>query len=786
MRSLCALIFLWISAQPLFAQNQAELHIEVFDSLSIPQPDILFFVEETQAVLLTDSLGRMFISLPAGAYTFSSSSERIVPFLQKVILLPSEKKFIRFTVLPIETTLPGITIEGQKSDLPMVQRLDAEVALVQPGPFGDFNKMVSLSALGASSNSELTSQYQVRGGSYDENLIYVNGFEIYRPQIAGQGAQEGLSYVHPFLVDAVNFSSGGWAAQYGDRLASIMDVRYRQPTKVRVGVQASLLYAGIFAEAKHNRFRWQTGWRYKNARYLLGTLDIDGNYQPVFYDGQTYLNYTFGKKRNYAVDGAHNLSGFFSWGQNKYNLIPSTRETAFGSFDQPQQFEVQYEGEELLQYQTLQTGIGYEWVSSEKQKVSFRNGFVRSQELEQYDVLASYRLCDLNPNTGISQNDCIRITQSGTQFSHARNTLDVYRFQSKLDFIRSGFRAGLNFTQEHFQDVLDEYQFIDSAARVEFIYGAYGTNTVNASTYEGYVQQEWSGAKGHYWNAGVRVNYRSLNQDGFISPRVQYRFKAPSWKHLSLSSAAGLYGQQPAFREMRRLDGSLNTRVKAQKSIHIIQGLRYHWRKGNKPFIWQAEIWYKYLDDLVPYQVQDIRIRYFPDASATGYAYGLDLRLSGEFVKSEESWINLGFLVTRENVEGDGQGYLARPTDQRMVFSLFFQDHIPGAPSFKVHLTGQFASGLPFGLPNSIENRTALRIPAYRRVDIGFSKMLVKGEHRKAGSLQSAWISLEILNLLGINNTISYTWIADVNRNQYPIPNTLSQRYLNLRLMMQW
>ena len=666
-----------------------------------------------------------------------------------------------------------------------------------PSAFGDFSKALPAMALGVSSNNELSTQYTVRGGNYDENLIYINDIQIYTPQLAKAGQQQGLSSVNPDLIKRVSFSSGGWEAKYGDKLSSVLNADYKTPKRYGGSITASLLGGAAHIEgvSKNKRASFVSGARLKSASYLLNTLDTKGEYKPIFWDWQSLITFDVTKASRYkSTPGTSKLDLIFIVSKNKYQVTPTTRQTTFGTLDQLMQFDVAFDGKDILTYQTTQGGIRYSHKFSNRFKSTFGlNGYL-ANEREYYDVESGYRISDVNPDpSSPSYNQNVVTKGIGSYFEHGRNLFKASSFIVNNSNVlhlnkKNTFEFGTSFTREYISDHYEEYNFSDSASYVNVTRSVYQNTTLASSRVQAYLQHIFSIDTTHTFVTGIRLNYWSLNQQILFSPRIQYNFQPRKNKSIKVRIGTGLYQQPAYFREMRALDGTVNTELKAQRSFHFVTGIDKTFIRWGRIFTLITEAYVKYMDRIVPYDLYDVRIRYYGINDGIAYATGIDMRLNGEFVKGVESWFNLGILTTKENISSDDRGYIRRPTDQRLTTAIFFQDHIPNNPTIKVYLNLVYGTGLPFGPPNKPEYRSALTAPSYKRVDIGFSKLITFNDKEisKKSIVESIWISLEVLNLLGTTNVISYVWIPDYSGNTYAIPNTLTARVVNLKTIVRF
>ena len=697
--------------------------------------------------------------------------------------------------------------------------LDPKIAKLMPSPFGDFNKVLA-TLPGVVSNNELSSSYAVRGGNFNENLVYVNDMEIYRPFLVSAGQQEGLSFVNPDMVKSVDFSSGGFQARYGDKLSSVLNVQYKTPKKF-----AGSLSLGILTQTGHlegadssGRVSWVLGLRRKDARYLftgsrlIKGFDVQGQYLPQFVDAQSFVTIDLSSKEGRKKNPGRTTLGILNaFARNRYTVRPASRETQFGTIQRVLRLYTAYEGEESLNYDTWQTGLrlSHKWTSS------FRSDFVPSivstRERERVDVEGGYRLCDVETNQSKTDfNKCIATRGVGTEYRYARNRLEgtILQFNQRNYYQKDSSRFetefGWNASSERLDDYLYEYKFVDSSDFVSESLPLISSNSLRTLRAGAYAQQTFRASERMSLTYGLRAAWWSGNGEFILSPRLQVSYR-PDWKKDWLFKAAsGIYQQQPFYRELRDYSGNLNINLKSQKSAQLVLGASRKFMLWNREFQLNQEVYGKYLWDVVPYDVDNVRIRYYAKNNATAYALGYDLRVGGEFIRGAESWFSLGILSTRENVQGDSSlrydaagenvigkvpvGYIRRPSDQRVTLGIFFQDHLPKNPSVRMYLNMVVGTGLPFGPPDSPNYRATLKAPPYRRVDIGFSKVLSLGDKSTwlGRRFETIWMGIEILNLIGAENTISYTWIKDVYDVQYAVPNTLSTRFLNLRLQVKF
>ncbi len=731
-------------------------------------------------------------------FRYNTYLERIL----SIEVLPGEKITKDIALLPEIKSLEVVTIEGNKPqdkhrNEVSTLTIDPKIPKYLPSAFGDFNKILATVGMGVVSNSELSSQYVVRGGNFDENLVYVNEMEIYRPFLVRSGQQEGLSFVNPDMVSNIEFSAGGWQAKYGDKLSSVLAIKYKEPKKFKGSATLGLLgfAAHIENSTKNRRVSYILGARNKNSQYLLNTLPTKGEYKPHFYDVQSLVVFDLTKRKDSTdFEKRTTLSLLTTYAINRYDIIPTKSQTTFGTVAEALRLDVAFSGKETMQYNTIQNGLKFSHQVNTKLKIDFLTSAMHSTEREFFDIETIYKLCAVETAQSSQDfNKCILSKGAGSNFRHARNELQAFVFtlshKGQFDWNKKNqFLWGITEGNEIIKDNISEYSFSDSAQYIKIIDKLNSSINLNSYRTQAFLQHTWKPDSNHVVNYGVRMNYWTLNNQLLISPRAQYAYK-PNWKKdVVFKASTGVY-QQPAFyREMRSYSGAINKNIKAQTSYHFIVGSDYNFKIWNRNFKFISEAYYKYLTNVIPYDMDNVRLRYYAVNSAKAYATGVDFRVSGEFLKGEQSWFSLSFLNTKEDVQNDGRGYIRRPTDQRITAGIFFQDHIPNNPSLKMYLNFVYGSGLPFGPPKSTMYRSYFKGPIYNRVDIGFSKLISFNDKAKSPKkgLESLWISLEVLNLIGAANTISYSWVSDFNSNQYAVPNTLSTRFLNIRMIARF
>ncbi|WP_310560790.1 TonB-dependent receptor [Flavobacterium sp.] len=673
---------------------------------------------------------------------------------------------------------------------------------------------------GVNSNNELSTQYAVRGGNYDENLVYVNEIEVYRPFLIRSGQQEGLSFTNTDLVQNVDFSAGGFQSKFGDKLSSVLDITYRTPTQFAAVAEASLLGASLAVDAVSKNGKWSevTGIRYRNNSLLVDSQETQTNFTPVFADVQTNVNFKKSDKLEFSFLG--NISS------NDYKYQPLTRQTNFGTIQDPMALLIYYEGQEKDKYTTVFGAVKSTYTPSKNSTYKLIASAYHTQEQEYYDILAQYRLGEVDSNIGSETFGDVTFTRGiGGQLNHARNDLDALIVNIELkgmhNWKKNQFEWGAKFTRESIRDRVIEWEVIDSAGfsisppkflpKNEQPYSPYtgplvpyqnvrATNFVDINRFSGYFQ--WSrkgyiGSNEVWMNAGVRSQNWTISGDNItsstqitFSPRAQFSLK-PKWeKDMFFRLSGGLYHQPPSYRELRNAKGEVQPDVKAQQSIHIVLSNDYSFKMWNRPFKMVSELYYKSLTDVNPYTLDNVRVRYAAANNAKAYAQGFDFRLNGEFVPGTESWFSFGYLKTEEDI--NNKGFISRPTDQRLKFALLFQDYMPKIPSLKLYLNLVYNTGLPGGSPSYADPYLYQnRLRDYRRADVGFFKVLIDAQNPSSKkwlqSFKELAVGLEIFNLFDNQNAITNTWVRDVySKNQYAIPNYMTTRVFNVKVNLRF
>ncbi|WP_295841222.1 TonB-dependent receptor [uncultured Apibacter sp.] len=702
-----------------------------------------------------------------------------------------------------EKVLPEIIFKGTRKKSSDLSMHHIAVNNIENTPTLSGGVEEILNTVFVSTASELSSLYRVRGGNYDENLVYINGVEVYKPLTVRSGQQEGMSIINPAMVSSINFSAGGFESRYGDKMSSVLDILYRKPLKFETDLEASLLGGGAtFGYAdKKQKFSGLLGARYRNTDLILNTFDGDTDFNPEYFDIQTFLQYKLATKWN--------LSFLGNYASNDYEMVPKKREVEFGTLNQPIKLNVAYNGQEKDKYKTANGTLSLEFKPSNRLAFNWDGYGFHSKEQEYFDISAGYMLREADNDTG----DLIPSFNTGGQINHGRNNLDMLVIGTQLKGkyklnVNSAFEAGFQYQREDIRNIKNEWMLIDSAgysiprpifppgnldeSDLVLLHHVSANNKLKSNRINGYLQYITK----FFWNrtrvlinAGVRATHWDFNGETNISPRAQIAIK-PDWEiDMLFRFATGFYYQPPFYKEIMHLDGTLNDKIKSQRSIHFILGNDYEFKMLNKhPFKLTTEIYYKKLDDLIPYFIDNVRIVYTGENNSKGYAYGIDARLNGEFVSGAESWLSVSYGKTKESI--DGRGYIPRPTDPRLKVGLFFQDYMKNYPRFKANVNLVYASGLPNGAPLYTDPYVyQTTLSDYKRADVGLTYVVVDQKMNKA-RLGSYWekfkeltLGFEIFNVFDVRNTISNEWIRDVNSTSYyAVPNKLTGRFFNVKL----
>ena len=811
--------FLIIAVSVLSGQDYGILNGHVLDSIGDPVELANVALLGTQEGTMTNLDGSYELEIPAGrSYTvvISCVGYRTKQFAVRLDAGESRKQDI--SLQQDVRAIREVSVSARQERGSTFHRIDVEELNYMPTTTGKVETIIKSQA-GVSSNNELSSQYSVRGGNFDENLVYVNDIEIYRPFLVRSGQQEGLSFVNSDLVSSIKFSAGGYDARYGDKMSSALDITYKKPRSFKGSSSISLLGAAAHVEgaSKTQRFTYLAGYRYKTTSYLLNTLETSGDYKPQFSDLQAQLTYQLSRKLE--------LSFLGNYASSKYQFIPQSRNTEFGTKDIPLNLRIYYDGQEVDRFDTYMGALTLSWKPIKELSLKLIGSAFRTSEQETFDIMGQYWINELD-NTIDSETygDSILNIGVGTLQTHARNYLDAYVISaSHLGSYRSGNRHvqwGLSYQYLDFYDRISEWELVDSAGYVipyngevlELTKVMKSENHISYDQFSAFIQntRELNTKKADYFlTAGIRGGVWNFNQTTMFSPRATISTQ-PNWKaDMMFHISAGYYYQPPFYKEMRMPDGEINWDIKPQRSIHLLLGGDYIFSLWDRPFKLTGEAYYKWLSNLIPYKIENVRVSYAGENLSEGFARGIDFKLNGEFVSGAESWMTISFLQTREDIEGDyiqvwngsefvteEAGEFPRPTDQLFTFGLYFQDYFPNHPGYKVHLNAFYGTGLPLSSPVEDQYYTQLRMRPYRRIDIGFSKVIKRetdiwGERNPLRFFESIWISAEIFNLLGINNEASYLWIRTISDQEgvpgmFGIPNYLTGRRFNIKLMISF
>ncbi len=732
-----------------------------------------------------------------GKYSIYCTSRDTVTIIYSMIGYETRKRTIHNPVdsIRIDVMLPSFDakfgeaiVTGQQIQTGTMQKITPKDLKISPSTTGNGVEEIIATQAGVSTHNELSSQYNVRGGSFDENCVYLNGVEVYRPMLVRSGQQEGLSIINPNMVEQIGFSSGGFEARYGDRMSSVLDITYKRPEAFEASVSASMLGAGAYVGWGNKHVSLMTSVRYKTTRYLLGTMDTSGEYNPNFLDYQAY--FLWRPNQRWSLEAIGNIS------DNHYNFEPEDRETKFGTMQEAKSFKVYFDGQEKDYFRTLFGSMTLTRHFNPNTFLALQVSSFSTKEQETYDIQGEYWLNEATTQEQLGV---------GTYMEHARNRLKANVFNTGLRFRTKltghVLQAGLNWQRESIKENAREWEMRDSMGyslphnpdRLALIYSQRSHNKLQTNRFEAYAQDTWRfKSKIGLFNLtyGLRFSYWDWNKEMLVSPRASLGLMPSFSEHWTFRFATGVYYQAPFYKELRDttiIGGistvKLNKDIKSQRSIHFVLGGDYTFRMMNRPFKFTTEVYYKALSNLIPYTVDNVRVVYYGRNMSKGYATGIDFKLFGEFVPGTDSWITFSIMSTKEKLHGK---WLPRPTDQRYNLSLYFTDYFPGTDRWKLALKAAFADGLPFGPPHTDRAKHTFRAPAYKRVDVGLSYRLIDNEDkhlRRFGRfIKNAWLGLDAFNLLGIKNVNSYYWVTDITNTQYAVPNYLTGRQINVRL----
>ena len=742
---------------------------------------------------MTDLKGHFSISLRSADSVAVKFSMIGYKSKTRILRRPRGKQTLRITLLPMDA-LSEVVVTEKRRQTTATEQLDIKNLKDNPSASGNAVEELIQQQAGVSSHNELSSQYNVRGGSFDENSVYINNVEIYRPLLIRSGQQEGLSIINPDMVESIGFSSGGFEAKYGDKMSSALDITYRRPTRSELSASLSLLGGTAFAAVGNKRLSMSHAVRYKTNRYLLGSLETKGEYRPNYLDYQTFISYR--PDSLWTIDFLGNIS------ENHYNFLPTDRETSFGTMEDVKSFKVYFDGQEKDVFRTFFGSLAVSRLLGSKlqTKISLLASAFYSKEQERYDIQGQYWLDD----TQTSENLGV-----GTYMEHARNYLTSKVASVKMmvnhKSRKHNIEGALTMKFEDIKEKASEYEMRDSSGysiphnpdRLDLIYTLRSSNHINTTRLEGYLQDTYRfashGERQSFFtlNYGLRFSHWSFSGETTVSPRVSIAMVPAFNNDVTFRFSTGLYYQAPFFKELRdtvTTDGVtravLNNKIKSQQSIHFVGAFDYRFKMKDRPYKFSAEAYYKLMHNLIPYNVNNVKITYYGGNQCDGYAAGLDLKLYGEFVPGTDSWVTFSLMSTKQKMNGK---WVPMPTDQRYAVNVHFTDYFPGTEKWKMTLRLAIADGLPFGAPHSGLEHQDFRAPAYKRADIGMSYCLYeRGSHGSSKSaIKNAWIGIDCLNLFGINNVNSYYWVTDVTNQQYAVPNYLTGRQINVKLSLK-
>ena len=695
---------------------------------------------------------------------------------KRVFRRPKGKINVQIVMRPA-AEIQEITVTERRRQTSQTEQLDRKDLQQTPSASGNAVEELIQQQAGVSTHNELSAQYNVRGGSFDENSVYINGIEVYRPLLISSGQQEGLSVINPDMVEKIGFSTGGFEAKYGDKMSSALDITYRRVKGFEASATASLLGASGYVGYGNSRFSMSHGLRYKTNRYLLNSLETTGEYNPNFLDYQTYISYQPNKR--WAIDFIGNIS------ENHYNFTPEDRETSFGTLADAKSFKVYFDGQEKDIFRTLFGAIGITRHFGDRTRIKLLTSAFYTKESERYDIMGQYWLDDSQSSENLGV---------GTYMEHARDYLTSDVVSIKLTgnhrTNHHDIEAGLTYKIEHIKEQSGEYEMRDSsgysiphsADRLDMIYTLRAKNDIKSHRIEAYIQDTYRFSKGDTYftfNYGIRLANWSFNRETIVSPRASLAIVPAFNQDITFRLATGIYYQAPFYKEMRDTTTQngvttaiLNEKIKSQRSIQLIGAVDYRFKMLNRPFKFSAEAYYKALSNLIPYNVQNLKITYYGENLSKGYATGIDLKLYGEFVPGTDSWLTFSLMSTRQKI---GETWVPMPTDQRWAINLHFTDYFPGTERWKMTLRLAFADGLPFGAPHRGLEQQQFRAPAYKRADIGMSYRAIKDGR----GIKNLWLGIDCLNLFGISNVGSYYWVTDVSNHQWAVPNYLTGRQIN-------
>ena len=772
--------------------DTAQVHLKgrVIDDKQEPVSMCIIKVEGQAAGTMADLEGQYKLSFHTGDSVVITYS--MVGFVtrRRVLKKPKGNLTLNITMHEDGKLLGEVTVSDMRREMTTTQTLNKAELKRLPSTTGNAVEELVATQAGVSTHNELSSQYNVRGGSFDENCVYINGVEVYRPLLISSGQQEGLSIINSDMVEKINFSAGGFEAKYGDKMSSVLDITYARPTKAEGSVQASLLGVNGYAGFGNRKFAFSNGLRYKTNQYMLGGLETKGEYKPNFIDYQAYLSWM--PSNMWTLDAIAYIS------RNNYNFKPTDRETNFGTMDNVRHFKVYFDGKEEDRFNTLFGTVKVTRKLKEKQSIGLSFTGFSTRERVTYDIQGQYWLNETNTDDQLGV---------GTYMEHARNTLKSSSVTLKAaydaQFGRHKLQTGLSWRHENIEENTREWEYRDSSGysiphtgnALEIIYNLKSINSVSSNHMEFYAQDTYrteSKVGILSVNYGARLSYWNWNKEWLFSPRVCLGYVPAANENLTFRLAMGMYYQRPFYKELRdtiTTNGNtiveLNRNIKSQRSFQVVAGMEYKFKMMERLFKFTTEVYYKAQSNLNPYNVDNVKIVYYGNNCASGYVAGVDFKLYGEFIPGNDSWISFGLMKAQMTLNGKS---IPQPTDQRYNINFFFSDYFPGSTKWKMNLKGTFAQGLPFGPPHTGLEKNVFRSSAYRRVDVGMTYRLLDNEdrHLRRNFVKNIWLGLDCLNLFGFNNVSGYYWVTDVTNHQYAVPNYLTGRMINARLQVEF
>ncbi len=792
-KSISCLFLPALTALHVTAQDKVKLSGRVIDEEQNPVLFAVVKVDGQAAGTTTDLQGRYRLEFStADTVTVSFSMIGYVT-KKKTLVRPKGSLQLNITMQARSIDMGEVTVREMRRQMNSTQHLNAEDLKQMPSTTGNAVEELVATQAGVSTHNELSSQYNVRGGSFDENSVYINGVEVYRPMLISSGQQEGLSVINSDMVESINFSAGGFDAKYGDKMSSVLDISYKKPKKSEASASASLLGAGFYAGYVKKNFSMTHGVRYKTNQYMLGSLETKGEYSPRFLDYQTYISWS-PNNGLWSMDFIGNIS------QNKYDFLPTNRQTNFGTMQDVKSFRVYFDGKEEDLFRTLFGTLSLSRNFNGRTRLSLLASAFATKERETYDIQGQYWLDETNTTEQLGV---------GTYMEHARNYLDADMKSLKVLFSHKpkghDMQTGLTWKHESIEENSREWEMRDSAGysiphtgnRLDLIYNLKSSNSIGSDRLELFGQDTWrfANSRGIFsLSYGARLSYWSWNKEWLFSPRVSLGFVPSFNEDFTFRIATGLYYQAPFYKELRdtvdtgtSTEVRLNRDIKSQRSFQVVLGGDYKFKLMDRPFKFTAEVYYKALSNLIPYNVDNVKIVYYGGNVASGYTAGIDFKIFGEFVEGTDSWISFSLMKARQKVDGKS---FPQATDQRYNLNFFFSDFFPGTTRWKMTLKASIADGLPFGPPHTGLERMVFRAPAYKRVDIGMSYRLLDNEDgrnqkRLTRHLRNIWLGVDCFNLFDISNVSSYYWVTDVTNQQYAVPNYLTGRQINARILIE-